>query len=147
MTRIARVVMPDMAHHITQRGIRRSNVFLDELDRQTYPTLFIENSRRFQLQVLAYCLMTNHVHFVAVPKRRDSIWKTFQNWLRNGDDTAEMDRFIRESTFTGQPCGNEDFVQLVGNTLQRELGKKKPGPKPKPSQDGTRLWASDKIRK
>jgi len=34
--------MPDVPHHITQRGIRRSNVFLDESDRQTYLNLFVE---------------------------------------------------------------------------------------------------------
>src|SRR5262249_45529203 len=77
MTRIARVVIVDAPHHITQRGIRRSPVFLDESDRQTYLSLFLNNSRRFSLKVLAYCLMTNHVHFVAVPRRTDSIWKTF----------------------------------------------------------------------
>jgi putative transposase len=53
MTRIAGVVMPDVPHHITQQGIRRSNVFLDESDRQTYLGLFVENSRRFRLRVLA----------------------------------------------------------------------------------------------
>src|SRR5205085_8821132 len=44
---------------------------------EEYLHLFTENSRRFSLCVLAYCLMTNHVHFVVVPEKKDSIWKTF----------------------------------------------------------------------
>ena len=36
-----------------------------------------ESCRRYHLQILATCLMTNHTHVVAVPKRRDSIWRTF----------------------------------------------------------------------
>lgn len=74
---MARVVLPGEPHHITQRGIRRFNVFLDDADRHTYLNLFVENSRRFSLRILAYCLMTNHVHFVVIPERKDSIWKTF----------------------------------------------------------------------
>ena len=77
MSRMPRVVLPGVAHHITQRGVRRSNVFLENADRHLYLDLFLENCHRFLLHVLAYCLMTNHVHFVAIPERRDSIWKTF----------------------------------------------------------------------
>lgn len=77
MTREARLVIPDAPHHITQRGVRRCAVFLDDSDRKTYLDLFLQNSRRFLLRILAYCLMPNHVHFVAVPGNPDSIWKTF----------------------------------------------------------------------
>ena len=77
MCRIARVVFPGSPHHITQRGIRRFDIFRDDEDRNFYLKLFAESSRRFGLRVCAYCLMTNHVHFVAIPERKDSIWKTF----------------------------------------------------------------------
>jgi putative transposase len=77
MTRDARIVLPGVAHHITQRGIRRLNTFCDEEDRITYLDLFRKTCSRFGLQICAYCLMTNHVHFVAIPERVDSIWKTF----------------------------------------------------------------------
>src|SRR2546423_10990700 len=77
MTRTARLVVPDVAHHVTQRGIRRLEIFRDHSDREKYLLLFNQTSRRFSLRVLAYCLMTNHVHFVVVPERKDSIWKTF----------------------------------------------------------------------
>ena len=77
MPRMARAVLPDAPHHITQRGIRRFNVFLDEEDRRTYLELFRENCHQFGLRICSYCLMTNHVHFVAIPKHMDSIWKTF----------------------------------------------------------------------
>ncbi|HEY2379708.1 MAG TPA: transposase [Terriglobia bacterium] len=72
-----RVVVSGIPVHIMQRGVRRSNIFRDKEDRCIYLRLFAEASRRFDLRIYAYCLMTNHTHFVAVPNRLDSIWRTF----------------------------------------------------------------------
>ena len=36
MARIARVVVPDHWHHITQRGNRRQTVFFEDTDRTLY---------------------------------------------------------------------------------------------------------------
>jgi putative transposase len=77
MPRIARVVLPGIPLHITQRGIRRLNVFGNDADRRIYVELLQESCRRFHLRICAYCLMTNHVHFVAIPESKDSVWKTF----------------------------------------------------------------------
>src|SRR5438552_3548605 len=77
MCRIARVIIPGSPHHVTQRGIRRFDIFREKADRDLYMDLFAKNSRRFGLRVCAYCLMSNHVHFVAIPERQDSLWKTF----------------------------------------------------------------------
>src|SRR5258708_7446303 len=77
MPRTARAVMVGMPHHITQRGSRRFDVFRDNSDRLEYIELFRESCRRFLLRIWAYCLMSNHVHYIAVPEREDSIAKTF----------------------------------------------------------------------
>lgn len=77
MARIPRVVLPGAAHHITQRGIRRFDIFRDREDRKRYLDLFAESSRQSGLRICAYCLMTNHIHFIAIPEQADSIWKTF----------------------------------------------------------------------
>ena len=77
MPRIARVVLPGIPLHITQRGIRRLNVFGTDSDRQLYLDLLRESCRRFQLRICAYCLMTNQPHFVAIPEYKDSVWRTF----------------------------------------------------------------------
>jgi putative transposase len=77
MARTARVVVPGLPHHITQRGTRRFDVFRDEADRRDYLALFAESCDRFLLRTAAYCLMTNHVHFVAIPEHADSIHRVF----------------------------------------------------------------------
>ncbi len=68
MARIARVVIPNVPHHVTQRGNRRQKVFFQESDYQEYVALMSEWCGRFQIEVWAYCLMPNHVHLIVVPK-------------------------------------------------------------------------------
>ena len=79
MARRARVVLPDIPHHISQRGVRRSPVFLDDEDRSRYYTLIQKNASDFGISILAYCWMTNHIHIVAIPERDDSFARAFRN--------------------------------------------------------------------
>ena len=68
MARIARVVAPGYPHHVTQRGVRSLPIFSNDQDRRTYLDMFAEQLDRFSVEVLAWCLMTNHTHLIAVPK-------------------------------------------------------------------------------
>ncbi|MHB9026953.1 MAG: transposase, partial [Armatimonadota bacterium] len=67
MARLARVVVPDIPHHVTQRGNRRLPTFFADTDYRLYLSLLAEECRRFAVQLWAYCLMTNHVHLIPVP--------------------------------------------------------------------------------
>jgi putative transposase len=73
MPRNARVVAPGLPYHITQRGTNRERVFFTVADRSLYLRLVRENQADAGVRILAYCLMTNHVHFVAIPQREDSL--------------------------------------------------------------------------
>ena len=64
MPRKARVILPNMPHHIVQRGHNRDVVFVEEQDYQYYLDNLIEWSGKLGLSVLSYCLMTNHVHLI-----------------------------------------------------------------------------------
>jgi len=77
MGRLARIVVPGMSHHVTQRGVRRLDVFRDDDDRLLYLKLFAQGAHSFQVIVRSYALMSNHVHFVLIPGREDSIQRLF----------------------------------------------------------------------
>ncbi len=77
MARLSRIVVPGYPHHVTQRGVRSMNVFHEESDRREYLGMLGEEIARHGVSVLAWCLMTNHVHFVAVPHREDALAKSF----------------------------------------------------------------------
>lgn len=67
MPRLARTVFANVPHHITQRGNRRENVFFTDDDRNHYLNWLATYCDRHKVDILAYCLMTNHVHLVLVP--------------------------------------------------------------------------------
>ncbi|MEN8129473.1 MAG: transposase [Pseudomonadota bacterium] len=73
MPRLARTVFSEIPHHITQRGNRGEDVFFVEEDYQTYLEWLEHYSRRHQLEILAYCLMTNPIHLVVVPGNKNSL--------------------------------------------------------------------------
>lgn len=78
MARLARIVVRDVAHHITQRGNARRQVFFSDADRNVYLQLLSREAANHQLTILGYCLMTNHVHIVAIPRDADSMALTFR---------------------------------------------------------------------
>lgn len=78
MARIARVVIPSIPHHITQRGNRRQQTFFGEADYKYYIQLLAEYKEAAGVEIWAYCLMPNHVHIVAVPQQKDSLSKLFR---------------------------------------------------------------------
>jgi putative transposase len=73
MSRAARIVIPDMPHHVIQRGNRRMPVFLREEDYAFYLDLMREWCGKEGVEIWAYCLMTNHVHLIAVPQNEKSL--------------------------------------------------------------------------
>lgn len=77
MPRVARIVTVGLPHHITQRGNYGQNIFLDDNDRRQYIAWIEEYSKKYKLSIVAYCLMQNHVHFIAIPDRENSFARTF----------------------------------------------------------------------
>ena len=77
MARIARVVVPDLPHHVTQRGNRREPVFFEADDYRLYRRLVAAAARRAGTAVWAYCLMPNHVHLIVTPADADRLRPAF----------------------------------------------------------------------
>ena len=75
MSGVARIVLPGIPHHVTQRGNNRQDVFFVDDDRRVYLRILGEQSDRYGLAVLGYCLMANHVHLIATPSGDESLAK------------------------------------------------------------------------
>ena len=73
MARLARIVIPGVAHHVTQRGNRRMPVFFGDDDRRRYLALIGEGCAKAAVRCLAWCLMDNHIHLVLVPEGPDGL--------------------------------------------------------------------------
>jgi putative transposase len=79
MARLARLVIPGLPYHVTQRGNRRAPTFFEDGDYEFYRDLLAEAAHRSGTAVWAYCLMPNHVHLVVVPNDPDGLRATFAN--------------------------------------------------------------------
>ncbi|MBL4614759.1 MAG: transposase [Magnetovibrio sp.] len=88
MARLARIVLPGVPHHVTQRGNRRALVFFEDSDYRHYITLLSEAAHKAGTEVWSYCLMPNHVHLILVPSHEDGLRATL------GDAHRRYTRFI-----------------------------------------------------
>ncbi len=73
MPRIARVCAEGYPHHITQRGNNREKVFFDDEDKRFYLDVLQRYKDKYKVKILAYCLMGNHIHILAVPEKEISL--------------------------------------------------------------------------
>lgn len=73
MPRAARLVFPEVAHHIVQRGNRQQDIFLSDDNRRAYLRILSLALQKHGTRCLAWCLMSNHVHLILVPRSVDGL--------------------------------------------------------------------------
>lgn len=73
MARLARIVIPAVPHHVTQRGNRRLPIFFGDDDRAAYLALVASACLKARVTCLAWCLMDNHVHLILIPADQDGL--------------------------------------------------------------------------
>ena len=73
MARTARLVVPGIPHHVTQRGNRRQPTFFSDSDYARYLALLRHWCAEAGTRIWAWCLMPNHVHLILVPSHEDGL--------------------------------------------------------------------------
>lgn len=73
MPRQPRLELPGVPLHVTQRGVNRCAIFLDDQDRHHYRRLLRDACRAQDVAVHAYVLMDNHVHLLLSSGRTGAI--------------------------------------------------------------------------
>jgi putative transposase len=75
---LPRVVVPDIAHHVSQRGNARQVIVGHDPDRVAYLELLRQYSELYGLSLLGYCLMSNHVHLIVIPRSATALSQTLK---------------------------------------------------------------------
>ena len=96
MPRTARASVGGLCYHVMNRGNARAVVFHDSLDYQAFVRLIGEACIRLPLDVLAACLMPNHIHLVLKPYGDGDLSRWMQ-WLL----TAHVRRYHRRHGSSG----------------------------------------------
>ncbi len=70
MPRQLRLFIEGMPQHVVQRGNYRQKVFEQEEDFRQYCYWMAYYANNYNVEILAYCLLFNHVHFIVIPKTK-----------------------------------------------------------------------------
>ena len=73
-----RYVIPGQPQHVIQRGNNRQPVFGADADYVFYLKKLAAAAERYECEIHAYVLMTNHVHLLVTPHTRNGISKMMQ---------------------------------------------------------------------
>lgn len=71
-------MLPGISVHAIQRGNNRSSCFSEDIDRQFFLFQLGRLLREEGCALHAYCLMTNHVHMLLTPERKESCANFFK---------------------------------------------------------------------
>jgi len=102
MARLSRIIAVGYPHHLTQRGVRSMAIFQSDADRRCYLQYVKEETERFGVEILSWCLMTNHVHFIAVPKEDTSFARGFGEAHRKYTRMKNFSDGVRGYLFQGR---------------------------------------------
>jgi len=79
MPRQIRIQYEGAIYHVLNRGDRREDIFLNDVDRQDFLKTLAEACQKTGWQVQAYCLMRNHFHLVVETPNANLV--TGMSWL------------------------------------------------------------------
>ena len=102
MARISRIIVAGYPHHVTQRGVRSMAIFQSDQDRRCYLQYVKEETERFGVEILSWCLMTNHVHFIALPREETSFARGFGEAHRKYTRMKNFSDGVRGYLFQGR---------------------------------------------
>lgn len=106
-----------MPHHVTQRGNHRSTVFFDRSDGLEYLRLLRESMSTHTIEVVAYCLMPNHVHLVLVPATEDGLHRALK--VVHGRYAMRINRMrsrighLWQDRYFSSPLDSAHFINAV----------------------------------
>ncbi len=96
MPRIARASVGNVCYHVLNRGNGQLTVFHKDDDYGAFLKLRNDANERIDIRLLAFCLMPNHFHLVALP-RQDGDLSRWMQWLM----TSHVRRYHRHYQSSG----------------------------------------------
>lgn len=117
MPRLARVVIPDIPHHVMQRGNRRQDVFFTEADYAAYFALLKSACDATGVRCLAWCLMPNHVHLILTPPTSESLQLAVsgvhRRYARQINRAHDWTGYLFQGRFASYPMDERHLLNAV----------------------------------
>jgi putative transposase len=123
MPRLARVVAPGYAHHVTQRGTNHGIIFADDEDRRKFLFYLGDWAPKTRTRVWAYCLMNNHFHLLLVPETETSLSKCLHGvtflYAQNFNERHQRSGRFWQNRFFSCPVDTDSYLWTAARYIER----------------------------
>lgn len=125
MARIPRVAAPDIVYHVINRANGRDGIFQKEKDYVAFEKILIEGKEKYDMRILAFCIMPNHWHLVLYPKT-DKDLSQFMRWITHTHTQRFHTHYhtigyghLYQGRFKSFPVQNDDYFLQVCRYVER----------------------------
>jgi putative transposase len=125
MPRTARHAPKGFVYHALNRAVARLPLFSQDSDYEAFEHVMLEAHAKFPVQILSYCVMPNHWHFVLRPGD-DGELTAFLRWLAN-THTMRWHAYHRtagtghlyQGRFKAFPVADDEHFYAVARYVER----------------------------
>ncbi len=113
MARLGRYFVADQPLHVIQRGNNRQPIFFEDENYARYRSWLAEAAAEYGCVLHAYVLMTNHVHLLATPKKKESLPRLMQSlgrrYVRYINDEYGRTGTLWEGRYRAAPIDSDEY--------------------------------------
>lgn len=114
MSRIARKNLNASFFHVMSQGINREKIFYKESYRKKYLDLIRENEKNYNIEIIAYCVMSNHVHMLIYIEQINELSNFMRmintSYARYFNWSEERVGYVFRNRFKSEPILDEKYL-------------------------------------
>jgi REP-associated tyrosine transposase len=125
MPRVARYAPKGLIYHALNRAVARLPLFEKAADYEAFERVVGEAHEKFPLEVLAYCVMPNHWHFVLRPMKEGQLtaflrWVAHTHTMRwHAHHHTSGTGHLYQGRFKAFPVEDDDHFYTVARYVER----------------------------
>ncbi len=122
MARLPRLNLPGIPQHVAQRGNNREVCFFEDVDYTVYLDKLKLYSRKYNVAVHSYVLMTNHVHLLLTPTTTTGVSQLMQSlgryYVRYINQTYERSGTLWEGRYKSTLIDSDNYFLTVSRYIE-----------------------------
>lgn len=123
MPRMPRILMDGGYYHVITRGIDRRRLFRYNCDYEQFLKIMAGYLSKFELSILHYCLMPNHLHLLiqahqkeALPKFMQGVLQVYAHYFRKKYSCVG---FVFQNRYKSRFIDNDAYLLDCGRYIER----------------------------
>jgi|GEM_PF-1781962 len=120
MSRQPRIQFPGAFYHVTSRGNRHADIFLDDFDYLTWQDIFSRTAEKFGFISHSFCQMPNHFHILLeTPDSNLSNGMHFLNYLycQHFNKRHERDGHVLQGRYNAMLVARDSYFAELGRYI------------------------------